>query len=90
MATDLEIVPAPPVEGSDAGSAVAPGNAVVLHDVSWKMYRRLRKLPESCNIRMTYDPRELAQEIVRQLGTVHETELICSFHDWVRDHAQPV
>lgn len=29
-----------------------------------------------------------AQEIVRQSGAVHETELICSFHDWVHGNVQ--
>jgi hypothetical protein len=29
-----------------------------------------------------------AQEIVGQLGAAHETELICSFRDWVRENAQ--
>jgi Uma2 family endonuclease len=28
-------------------------------------------------------------EVVRQLGTVHETDLILSFRDWVRQNAQP-
>jgi len=29
-----------------------------------------------------------AEEIVRQLGTLHETDLILSFRDWVRNDAQ--
>ena len=29
------------------------------------------------------------EEIVRQLGTEHETTLICSFQDWVRANVQP-
>ena len=31
----------------------------VLHGVSWKLYRKLRKMPENYNIRMTYDRGEL-------------------------------
>jgi Uma2 family endonuclease len=29
------------------------------------------------------------EEILRQLGTEHETTLICSFQDWVRANVQP-
>ena len=44
MATDLQIAPAPPAEeGGDSVWTASPGGAVVLHDISWKMYRRLRK-----------------------------------------------
>ncbi|MGO9113226.1 MAG: hypothetical protein ACLP9L_28675 [Thermoguttaceae bacterium] len=31
-----------------------------------------------------------AEEIVRQLGAAHETALVLSFRDWVRDNSQPV
>ncbi len=29
------------------------------------------------------------EEIVRQLGTVSRTTLLCSFRDWIRDNIQP-
>ncbi len=59
MATDLETAsPAPAVE-SDSLLTVSSGDSVVLHGVSWKLYRRLRKMPENYNIRMTYDRGEL-------------------------------
>ena len=35
------------------------GDSVVLHGVAWKLHRRLRKMPENYNIRMTYDRGEL-------------------------------
>jgi len=59
MATDLEIAAATPAEDNDSVVVADSGDSVVLHGVSWKLYRRLRKLPESYNIRMTYDRGEL-------------------------------
>ena len=41
------------------GSVVSSGGSVVLHGISWKMYRKLRNMPENHNIRMTYDRGEL-------------------------------
>ncbi len=59
MATDLETVPAPLAEEGDSVWAAGPVAAVVLHDISWKMYRRLRKMRANYRIRMTYDRGEL-------------------------------
>ena len=59
MATDLETAATAPPEEDDSDFAVNSGDSAVLHGVSWKMYRKLRKMPENCNIRMTYDRGEL-------------------------------
>ena len=59
MATDLESAAGMPPEENDLDSMVSSGDSVVLHGVSWKLYRRLRKMPENYNIRMTYDRGEL-------------------------------
>ena len=59
MATDLDVEPAMPAEENDSVAVADSDNSVVLHGVSWKLYRRLRKMPESYNIRMTYDRGEL-------------------------------
>ena len=77
MATDLETAPAP-AEDSDSLSAAGPADSVVLHGISWKMYRTLRNMPENYNIRMTYDRGELEimspsrahEEIAELLGTL--------------------
>ena len=100
MATDLEsAATAPAIAKSDLVGTAGLDDSVVLHGISWKMYRRLRKMPDNYNVRMTYDRGELeimspspvvkAQEIVRQFGTAHETALILSFRNWVRDNVQP-
>ena len=39
--------------------AAEPADSILLHGVSWKLYRRLRKMRENYNIRMTYDHGEL-------------------------------
>jgi Uma2 family endonuclease len=78
MATDLETAAASPAEETDSVMAAGSGDSVVLHGVSWKMYRKLRKMPESRNIRMTYDRGELEimspsrahEEIALMLGTL--------------------
>ncbi len=78
MATDLETAPAPPAEDGDSLWAAGPGGAVVLHGISWKMYRRLRKMRANYNIRMTYDqgeleimsPSPLHERIARLLGNL--------------------
>ncbi len=59
MATDLENAAESPPQGDDTDLAVNSGGSAVLHEVSWKLYRKLRKMPENCNIRMTYDRGEL-------------------------------
>ena len=59
MATDLETAPAAPLAESDVVLTVSSRDSVVLHGISWKMYRRLRKMPENYNVRMTYDRGEL-------------------------------
>ena len=48
-----------PTEESDSELTVSSGDSVVLHGISWKLYRKLRKMPENRNIRMTYDRGEL-------------------------------
>ncbi len=78
MATDLETEAAAPAEESDSVLTVSSGDSVVLHDVSWKLYRKLRKMPENYNIRMTYDrgeleimsPSRVHEEIALLLGTL--------------------
>ena len=59
MATDLETAPAPLAEESEPILAGSSGDSVVLHGISWKMYRKLRKMRANYNIRMTYDRGEL-------------------------------
>ncbi len=59
MAADLQTEAAAPIAESDSLAAAGSGDSVVLHGVSWKLYRRLRKMPENYNIRMTYDRGEL-------------------------------
>ena len=51
------------------------GGSVVLHGISWKMYRRLRKMPENYNIRMTYDRGELE---IMSPSAAHEGIARCS------------
>lgn len=74
MATDLEIAPVAAAKENEPDLAEVPGDSVVLHGVSWKLYRKLRKMPESYNIRMTYDHGELeimspsrAHEVIARL-----------------------
>jgi Uma2 family endonuclease len=58
MATDLKTAPAPP----DVDNSHCTGNAgdsVLLHGISWKLYCKLRKMPENRSIRMTFDQGEL-------------------------------
>ena len=59
MATDLETAAAPLAEEGDSDWVASAGGSVVLHGISWKMYRRLRKMRANYNIRMTYDRGEL-------------------------------
>jgi Uma2 family endonuclease len=59
MATDLEVATEAPPEQDDADFTLNAGGSAVLHGISWKMYRRLRKLSENRNLRMTYDQGEL-------------------------------
>jgi Uma2 family endonuclease len=59
MATDLETAAEAPAEESDSVLTLSSGDSVVLHGISWKLYSRLRKLPENYNIRMTFDRGEL-------------------------------
>jgi len=59
MATDVESAAAPAIAGSDTGSTVGTGGSVVLHGIPWKLYCKLRRMPENNNIRMTYDRGEL-------------------------------
>ncbi len=74
--TDLETAPPPPFEEGDSVWTVGTGGAVVLHGISWKIYRRLRKMRANYHIRMTYDrgemeimsPSPLHEKIVRLLG----------------------
>jgi len=76
MSTVLE-TPAPPATGAD-GDILVPvaGEPVVLHGVSWKLYRKLRRMPENYNIRMIYDrgvlefmsPLRVHEEIAEFLG----------------------
>ncbi len=69
MATDLEIAPAAPQDEDDSDFVVNAGGTAVLHGISWKMYRRLRKMPENYSIRMTYDRGELE---IMSPSPVHE------------------
>ncbi len=59
MATDLETATAAPAEETDSVLTVSSSDSVVLHGVSWKLYCKLREMPENQNIRMTYDRGEL-------------------------------
>ncbi len=76
MATDLETAPAPSITDSDSTFTVSDCDSTILHGISWKMYRKLRKMPENYNIRMTYDrgeleimsPSPLHEGIARLLG----------------------
>ena len=62
MATVLDTPVAARLEVSEADDAdfvQCGGESAVLHGISWKLYRKLRKMPENRNIRMTYDRGEL-------------------------------
>jgi len=78
MATDLEVATEalPGQDGADF--TLHMGGSAVLHAISWKSYRRLRKMRENYNIRMTYDrgeleimsPSPLHEGISRLLGSL--------------------
>jgi Uma2 family endonuclease len=78
MATDLETAVESPTEENDSVVTLGSGGSVVVHGISWKMYRRLRKMPENYHIRMTYDrgeleimsPSQAHEEIAALLGTL--------------------
>jgi len=59
MATDLETAATAPAEMDAPDMESGSGGSVVLHGVSWKLYRRLRKMRANYHIRMTYDRGEL-------------------------------
>jgi Uma2 family endonuclease len=59
MATDLGIEAEAPADEDASDFALSSGDFVVLSGISWKMYRKLRKIPENYNLRMTYDQGEL-------------------------------
>jgi Uma2 family endonuclease len=59
MATVLENPAAELPDADEQDFAPATGESVVLHGVSWKLYRKLRNMSENRNIRMTYDRGEL-------------------------------
>ena len=65
MATDLETAPAvaaeeaAPDEEIDSALVAGGGDSVVLRGISWKLYRKLRKMRANYNLRMTYDRGEL-------------------------------
>ena len=59
MATDLGILPTAPAAEDDSILIANSGDSVVLHGISWALYRRLRRTPENHNICMTYDRGEL-------------------------------
>ncbi len=59
MATDLMTEEATTADEIDTDFVASNGGGAILHDISWKMYRRLRKMRANCNIRMTYDRGEL-------------------------------
>ena len=77
MSTNLEIMPAVLAEEDDTVAAET-GDSAVLHGVPWKLYRKLRSMPENYNLRMTFDRGELVimspsrvhEEIARLLGTL--------------------
>ncbi len=76
MATALDMGAAAPSEESDSVMATGSGDSVILHGISWKLYRRLRKMRANYNIRMTYNrgeleimsPSPLHEGIARLLG----------------------
>jgi len=70
MATDLEAEATAPPEEDGLDFAVNTGGSAVLHEVSWKLYRKLRKMPENRHIRMTYDRGELE---IMSPSRVHES-----------------
>ncbi len=80
MATVLDAPLAAPLETDDEDHVPSTGESVVLHGITWKMYRRLRRMPENSNIRMTYDrgeleimsPSRVHEEIALLLGTLIE------------------
>jgi Uma2 family endonuclease len=70
MATDLEAEATAPPEEDGLDFAVNTGGSAVLHEVSWKLYRKLRKMPENRHIRMTYDRGELE---IMSPSRIHES-----------------
>ena len=69
MATVLE-TPVRPEEENEADFAPSEDGSVVLHGISWKLYRKLRKMRANYNIRMTYDRGELE---IMSPSAEHET-----------------
>ena len=59
MSSVLEVAPEAPPAREDAEFVLNAGGAAVLHEIPWKLYRRLRKMNANYNIRMTYDRGEL-------------------------------
>ena len=59
MATDSQTSAAVQARQSDLKAMASSSGSVVLHGVSWELYRRLRKMQENRNIRMTYARGEL-------------------------------
>jgi Uma2 family endonuclease len=59
MATVLETPAAASIDADEADFTLSMGDSVVLHGVSWKLYRKLRRMRANRNIRMTYDRGEL-------------------------------
>ena len=89
MATDLETAAAAPAE-DDSAMTVSPGDSVVLHGVSWKMYRRLRKMSENRHIRMTYDRGELELMSPSPLHEKISTLLGNLINIWTIDRRIPI
>ena len=59
MSTVLETAAEAPPKEDHSDFMLISGGAVVLSGISWKMYRRLRRMSENRNTRMTYDRGEL-------------------------------
>ena len=70
MATDLQAVPSSSIDQIESLDSAISGDSVVLRDVSWKMYRRLRRMPANYNIRMTFDRGVLE---IRAPSLLHES-----------------
>ncbi len=69
MATDLETAVAGPDEVHDTFLPADSDGSIVLHGISWKMYRKLRRMRENYKLRMTYDRGELE---IMSPSRVHE------------------
>jgi Uma2 family endonuclease len=59
MATDLEPAASESLDELEADVPLGDGDAVVIHGISWRMYRKLRRMRENSNIRLTYDRGDL-------------------------------